>query len=552
MFCNKCGKEIQEGKKFCSGCGAPVSKPDKAVEAETSTPANVVAPAVPTPTPTPTPTPAPQVNPTTPAPVAPVVTKKAPITKKKNPKKLIGILGSVVVLAGLVTGGILIMKNIQAKRAEEVKKMLRRGDKYLEEMDFDEAISVYQEILEMDSRNEKAYLGLANAFMGNRDYYSALEVLNTASDKLGDDASRELDRLMDEVEDVVELETSLSGMVVIGDDDTIYGNNDSLVGVKVSIESIDLPEGYEYSDSVYTDENGYYEFEDLHLGLYSITYERDGYMSTSQSLEIYPGQEYANNQIVELISDDNSGEGYASGQIIDARTGYGVGDLTLEIREGYNNLDGNIVSTTTTDNSGYYMTEELDAGIYTLNMVGEAVDGTEYSGFINIKIFGDTTISNQNGAVSDGLTAGQIRVVLTWGEYPRDLDSHFFCHLNSNDNYHIYYGSKTFTLDGERIADLDLDDTTSYGPETTTLYDPRDGVYTFGVRNYSHNYNTDLSESGAIVQVYLSNANIPAYVYYVPQGEGYFWEIFSYDTTTNRITTINTIKDDCSTSDYWD
>ncbi|MCW8631650.1 hypothetical protein OQH38_16240, partial [Acinetobacter baumannii] len=54
---------------------------------------------------------------------------------------------------------------------------------------------------------------------------------------------------------------------------------------------------------------------------------------------------------------------------------------------------------------------------------------------------------------------GSMRIVLTWGEKPLDLDSH----LNYS-NQHIYWSNK----EGHQ-ANLDVDDRDSYGPETITI-----------------------------------------------------------------------------------
>ncbi|MBP5331418.1 MAG: hypothetical protein J6Y89_06165, partial [Lachnospiraceae bacterium] len=101
--------------------------------------------------------------------------------------------------------------------------------------------------------------------------------------------------------------------------------------------------------------------------------------------------------------------------------------------------------------------------------------------------------------------------------------------------------------DSERIVDLDLDDTDSYGPETTTIYSKRPGEYIFGIYNFSHNNREQLKNSQAIVQVYLGNSAAPAYVFYVPQEDGYFWEVFRYDANRDRITPVNHMYEE-----YWD
>ena len=56
----------------------------------------------------------------------------------------------------------------------------------------------------------------------------------------------------------------------------------------------------------------------------------------------------------------------------------------------------------------------------------------------------------------------------------------------------------------KKIAELDLDDRSGYGPETTTLYDTN-GTYEFKVHRYSSDGN--LSISGATVKIYTSSSS---------------------------------------------
>ena len=112
-----------------------------------------------------------------------------------------------------------------------------------------------------------------------------------------------------------------------------------------------------------------------------------------------------------------------------------------------------------------------------------------------------------------------MRIVLTWGEKPTDLDSHITYPRN-----HIYFGSKK----GED-ANLDVDDTTSFGPETITLERKHEGeTYVYSVHDYTDNMapaTTNLSESGAKVFVYIGQSLVRTY--YVPTGKvGNLWAVF--------------------------
>ncbi|MBR2045790.1 MAG: S-layer protein, partial [Agathobacter sp.] len=152
------------------------------------------------------------------------------------------------------------------------------------------------------------------------------------------------------------------------------------------------------------------------------------------------------------------------------------------------------------------------------------------------------------------LPEGDLRMVLTWGSTPSDLDSHLIGPTGDNSSYfHIYWSNKNYYYNGETYADLDLDDTTSYGPETTTIYNMNDvGIYSFYVYDYtngSYSSSTEMSYSSAKVMIYAGETLIMTYN--VPPGrEGTLWHVFNYDAATRTITTVNEYVSDYDYS-YW-
>lgn len=96
-----------------------------------------------------------------------------------------------------------------------------------------------------------------------------------------------------------------------------------------------------------------------------------------------------------------------------------------------------------------------------------------------------TNISLDNCLTTD---QGAMIVSLTWGQNPRDLDTHFKGPTVANsltDRFHIYYGRRSTTVEGVTMY-LDVDDTSSFGPEVLTI--PRfalPGSYVYSVHHYS-------------------------------------------------------------------
>ena len=121
-------------------------------------------------------------------------------------------------------------------------------------------------------------------------------------------------------------------------------------------------------------------------------------------------------------------------------------------------------------------------------------------------------------------TLDGLRIVLSWNNDPRDLDSHL-----SYPGNHIFWDHKT----GSR-AKLDVDDRDGYGPETVTIERKEPGQkYLYAVHNYTDISQTDSRNlstiSGAKVFVYVGNTLIKTYN--VPQGGqvGNTWMVFMID-----------------------
>ncbi|MBX6424252.1 carboxypeptidase regulatory-like domain-containing protein [Thermosulfurimonas sp. F29] len=118
-----------------------------------------------------------------------------------------------------------------------------------------------------------------------------------------------------------------------------------------------------------------------------------------------------------------------------------------------------------------------------------------------------------------GTARGDIRIVLTWGEEPHDLDSHLTGPRadNPEERFHVFYAAKNncdaSPCDPNIPAWLDVDDTTSYGPETITITKV-DGHFVPGRYRYSvHHYSGDLNipQSQATVKIFIGDRLVKTY-----------------------------------------
>ncbi len=151
-----------------------------------------------------------------------------------------------------------------------------------------------------------------------------------------------------------------------------------------------------------------------------------------------------------------------------------------------------------------------------------------------------------------GLTSGQFRVILTWGLNPDDLDSHMTGPNADGSRWHVYYSAPS----GGDTCGLDVDDVTSYGPETITcpatgtVAGLRDGVYRYSVHHYSGS--GTIGTSGAAVRLEFSNGTV---YNYTPPSSGWVtdddvWTVFELTVNAGTISVapVNAISHGVSAS----
>jgi len=219
-----------------------------------------------------------------------------------------------------------------------------------------------------------------------------------------------------------------------------------------------------------------------------------------------------------------SGEGSVLGQVVDATTGLPLSGVNIS-------LDGTS-QVTSTDSNGSYVFENVSSGSYTVSAHKEGF--AEVSTAITVS---DDAKTLANFSLPVATNPGDIVITLSWGEFPYDLDSHLW--LPEHMPYHIYFENKGH-LTTNPFAQLDVDDTDSYGPENVTIRQQMDGRYIYAVHNYSEAPN--ITTSDAIVTVVKEGRLVQTFQ--VPTtGSGLWWYVFDYDSTTGNIIPRNLIVD---------
>lgn len=132
----------------------------------------------------------------------------------------------------------------------------------------------------------------------------------------------------------------------------------------------------------------------------------------------------------------------------------------------------------------------------------------------------------------------KMRIELTWGAVPKDIDSH----LRDIFGNEVRWNHKTIAG-----AWLDLDDTTSYGPENIRIeaFGQPDGSETYNSYLYAvYNWSRTESSENIFVKVFEGGDTVPS-VTYTKAGfdsTNLWWNVFEVNPATEVITEINTVQ----------
>jgi hypothetical protein len=125
----------------------------------------------------------------------------------------------------------------------------------------------------------------------------------------------------------------------------------------------------------------------------------------------------------------------------------------------------------------------------------------------------------------------KVQIVLTWGLNPVDLDAHLTI-PEPEGRSHLFFGNKR-TGD----AQLDTDDTTSFGPEMVTGFKLHDGVYRYSVHHFSGD--GTIASSQAYVHMTIEGLGIfemrpPG----VSTGKGDLWVLWDFEARGGRVVNL--------------
>ena len=301
----------------------------------------------------------------------------------------------------------------------------------------------------------------------------------------------------------------------------------------------------------YTDEEGKYNIIVPDEGDFDIYFNNEGYKDINiYNINANHEQVTAYVETAYLLTEDLE-DCETDFVLIDAfnevSNGYmfHIDDALLNFRYGIGNKTGEILQSVRTNSDGKCRVL-LEPGSYTVEI--------QKTGYINsyctcVVLRGVSEIELNTSPI---LNTDEVRIVLTWGSTPADLDSHLFTPYDSatqDTTYHIWYGNRFDAL----YNNLDVDDTDSYGPETMTINHLTNGLYKYYVADYTNcvqNYPTsrEMSYSNAKVSVFTSEGLVRQFSVPVDQS-GVIWEVF--EIRNKQIVPIQRYYNSISNISFW-
>lgn len=223
------------------------------------------------------------------------------------------------------------------------------------------------------------------------------------------------------------------------------------------------------------------------------------------------------------------GFGTITGTVVDAQTNAPLADATVSVT-------GTGLSTTT-DASGSFTIADVPAGGRTV--VAALAGFVETSRELIVVDGAVTEISI--GMLQIGAGGDNVAAVLSWGPDPRDLDLHMSGPDGAGGRFHAYFNNETPVPH----VFLDLDDRTSFGPETMTVRPAESGNYVPGDYHvWVHNFSGEmtLGQSSATVTLFAGGSQIAQYPVGAATGDSAqrIWLVVNFTVTeAGAITNIN-------------
>jgi len=170
-------------------------------------------------------------------------TQKDEVVAKKNKKFVVPVIISSIAVLAVVAAVIIVLTINSSGKDRKLQEQLDLGEKYISELDYEQAIVAYEMAIEIDPMSADAYLGLAAAYMSAGNYEKAIETLKLGYEKTGNEVMLTQMRIF---EDAMALSGGANGQIS-GIETGDVNNESNLPKVpETEIDGVIHPPYYEY------------------------------------------------------------------------------------------------------------------------------------------------------------------------------------------------------------------------------------------------------------------------------------------------------------------
>lgn len=175
-FCEHCGKELQDGQMFCPACGKPVNQEHSEPQTELQIKPQTEQ----------------QTEPKTESKTEPQTEHQQEEKKTFSTKRKFIVLLSVVIVAALAGVAVFLVTKHNEREIAESANLTKEAQKYIQDSDYEKAVSPLKSAIKKDPKNMVAYSSLAKAYSGQGDQKNADKIYEDAMTTLAKSKNKAL------------------------------------------------------------------------------------------------------------------------------------------------------------------------------------------------------------------------------------------------------------------------------------------------------------------------------------------------------------------------
>ena len=247
-----------------------------------------------------------------------------------------------------------------------------------------------------------------------------------------------------------------------------------------------------------------------------ITIEEDGSYTVTQQELLQFATDIEDDDMTAIIGEQGEAT-TVSGTVLNAEDGQPVVGADVTLSDAVGNSQ-----TVQTDAQGQYT---VSGSVFEQGSITIEQEGAITNSFLVPA--GETTDSGVI-SLSEVLDSTDMRIVVTWGASPRDMDNHLWLYDTDTgaELDHIFYQDMSHNLSGGTVQQ-DVDDTNGHGPETITIPNYQDANMHYSVHNYTNrSWDVDGVED-VQVQVFVGDTLVQTFAPELPENiSGDHWHVF--------------------------